>query len=144
MEKYERRMEGFEAQGNIDIVRTGCGQHTTHRFALVGIETECGTQGYRVTFRTEPCGGHYYEFVGYVREMQVTPECGCCNGEHRIAERTNCADNVNTIWTACREQTCGCARTQQNNAFTYENISREQKNPSLWENWLNRGQNHRQ
>ena len=143
MEKYERRSGGFEAQGNIDIARNGCSQHT-HRFVMVTCDNECGQQGYRVTFRTEPCNGHYYEFVGYVREVQMPQPCEQrCNTENRIADQRNCGNEAADIWPACRKQNCGCARNQQNNAFTYENICREQKNPSLWENWLNRGQNHR-
>ena len=37
MEKYNRRMGGYEAQGNIEIRRNGCDQQT-HRFYQTGCE----------------------------------------------------------------------------------------------------------
>lgn len=145
MEKYDRRMGGFEAQGNIDIAHCGCGRHT-HRFVMVACEEECGEQGYRVIFRTETCNGYYYEFTGYVRKVQAAPpcaqHCGNLQNDRRIDDRTDCGTAA-AVWPACgNQQSNGCACNRQAGAFTYEAIRREQKNPSLWENWLNRGQDH--
>ena len=151
MEKYNRRMGGYEAQGNIEIRRNGCDQQT-HRFYLTGCEEaeidQCA-QAYRVVFRTEACDGRFYEFVGYVREVQVNTcaaqenaaqhhRCGACEQDACAARTDRIADHHTGAWNACGEQNCGCGH-QGGNAFTYESIRAESKGTTLWDNWLRRG-----
>ena len=148
MEKYNRRTGGYEAQGNIEITRNGCNQQT-HRFYLTGCEAaeidNCA-QAYRVVFRTEACNGHYYEFAGYVREVQVNAcavqETAVQHDPCNACERDACTDRIAErgagTWNSCGEQNCGCGH-RGNNAFTYENIRAETKETTLWDTWLHRG-----